>query len=488
MKTPFTPFFPAWKCRLAPLCRPLEKAAAQLRACTLCHLEQHFGSYLPVPLFVKAPSGPNSRDHTYTPWRTFWCFLWQCLNVGASGREVVRQLQALLALQGQGTISCNDGAYCLARQRLPEPPFHQALHATAAACDQRAATPAFLEGRPLKVVDGTMVTLPDTPENQLSYPQVSTMKKGCAFPIMRVIVIFSLLSGAILAAGCGNQQISEWQLFYDLLKHLASGDIVIADRGFGNYPVLALLNRLRIDVIARSVRRIDGRRRTKRLGPNDWLVTWKKSPNGSSIIPKDIFQTLEPLTVRIVRGNLYQRGFRLRQITVATTLLDPKLYPSAEILRAYLRRWRMEMSLDDIKTTLGMNLLSCKSPEMIRKEMLMHLIAHNFVRLTMVCASVQYGADLERISFKGTVDALRQFTQAMAQARSKKTRRHLWQYLLCILVEDLVPDRPGRVEPRAVKHRPRKYDRLNVPRRKFKDRPKRYERQRISRLHRLGLA
>lgn len=482
-----TPFFPSWKCRLAPR-RRLASGLTQFRASTLCQLEERFNSLLPSSLFVKAASGANSRDSIYTQWRTFWCFLWQCLNVGTPGREVVRQLQALLELSGAAPISSEDGAYCIARQRLPETLFTQALHATAAACDQIAPPAAFLAGRPVKLVDGTITTLPDTPQNQEAYPQVSSMKKGCSFPIMRVVAIFSLLSGAILAAACGSHHVSEFRLFYGLLAQLAKGDIVIADRGFGNYPMLALLLSMEVDLISRSSRQIDGRRRRQRLGKNDWLVSWKKSANRSAVVPKEQFDGFPAqLTVRLVRGSLQQRGFRVRQITVVTTLLDPRKYPAADLLRAYLRRWRMEMCLDDIKTTLGMALLSCKSPAMVRKEMFMHLMAHNLIRYTMAYAAAQHDAQLERLSFKGTVDALRQFTQAMAQAPSKKKRRDLWNYLLRILVRDLVPDRPGRVEPRAIKRRSKKYDRLNVPRHRYKDRPKRHARRRLSRLRRLGI-
>ncbi len=483
-----TPFFPAWKARLAPMRRRLAQALRPLQACTLCQLEQRFNSLLPSSLFIKAAKGANSRDSIYTQGRTFWCFLWQCLHAGTAGREVVRQLQALLELAGAAPISAEDGAYCIARQRLPESLFVRAMQATAAACEQIATPALWLAGRPVKLVDGTIVTMPDTPANQEAYPQVRSMKKGCSFPIMRVVVLLSLVSGAILAAACGSHQVSELRLLYGLLAQLATGDILVADRGFGNYSLLALLLSRHIDLIARSSRKIDGRRRRKRLGKNDWLLRWKKSPNGSAVIPKDQFDALPAeLLVRIVRGSLYQKGFRVRQITVVTTLVDPQKYPAADILRAYLRRWRMELCLNDIKTTLGMAMLTCKSPAMVRKEMLLHLIVHNLIRHTMAFAASRHEADLERLSFKGTVDALRQFTQAMAQARSKQRRRDLWNYLLRILASDLVPERPARVEPRAVKRRSKKYDRLNLPRHRYKDRPKRHARRRLSRLRHLGL-
>lgn len=483
-----TPFFPAWKARLAPMRRCLANALRPLQAATLCQLEQRFNPILPASLFIKAAKGANSRDSIYTQGRTFWCFLWQCLHVGTAGREVVRQLQALLELSGAAPISSEDGAYCIARQRLPENLFVRGLQATAAACDRIPTPGPFLAGRPVKLLDGTIVTVPDTPANQAAYPQVCSMKQGCSFPIMRVVALFSLLSGAIVAAACGSHQVSELRLLYGLLAQLSKGDIVIADRGFGNYSMLALLLSRHVDLIARSSRKIDGRRRRKRLGKHDWLVSWKKSPNGSAVIPKDQFDALPAdLVVRIVRGSLYQKGFRVRQITVVTTLIDPETYPAAEVLRGYLRRWRMELCLNDIKTTLGMAMLACKSPAMVRKEMLLHLIVHNLIRHTMACAASRHEADLERLSFKGTVDALRQFTQAMAQARSTKKRRELWNYLLRILVSDLVPERPGRVEPRAVKRRSKKYDRLNLPRHCYKDRPKRNARRRFSRLRHLGL-
>lgn len=482
---PTTPFFPAWRPSLAPMGQLLTKSIHQVRACTLSQLESRFSNCLPDSAFTKALRGPNSRNRVYTQGRTFWCFLWQCLQVNVAGREVVRQLQALLALLGAGPICPEDGAYCIARQRLPQSLLTTALQTSAAVCDRSATQTGFLQNRTVKVADGTTVTLPDTPDNQREYPQVSTMKPGCSFPLMKIVALFSLLSGAIVAASCGQINTSEFRLLYDLMACLHPEDILIADRGFGNASVVAWLQSLKVDIIARSARKMDGRRRLKRLGKNDWLVTWKRMK--SAVLSPEIQASLPAqLTVRIVRGSLYQRGFRVRQVTLVTTLLDVDSYPAADLLQAYLRRWRMEMCLNDLKTTLGMKNLSCKSPEMARKELLMHLIAHNLVRYTMVQAAVEYGADLQRISFKGTLDALRQFTHAMAQTRSKNKRQELWECLLRTLAADRVPLRPNRREPRAVKQRSRKYDRVRVPRWQHKDRPKRNTRRTRSRLRRMG--
>jgi len=485
-----TPFFPAWRPRLAPMGSRTAQAFKQVRAYTLAQLENCFGSWLPTDLFPKAAQKANSRDRHYTRWRTFWCALWHNLNPGASGREVVRQLQALFRLEGGAHLSEEDGAYCRARARLPLDQFAQALTATANAGDRLAPPLPLLGGRPLKVADGSALTLlADTRRNRAAYPPLQCRPDQPSFPMMRLVVLFSLLSGAILAVAQGSLAVSELSLLTQLSNYLAQGDILIGDRGFGCYPLIALLQHtLGIDFIGRTTRRIDGRRRRQRLGHNDWLIEWKKGAVASPwMSPAQWLGLPTTLTLRAVKGSLYQKGYRVRQVTVITTLLDAELYPARQILEAYLRRWRLEMCLDDLKTTLGMESLRNRSPEMAQQELHLRLIAHNLVRCTMAQAATDHAVPLERISFKGSLDALRQFAQAMAQARSKSKRQELWTELLRTLASDLVPERPGRREPRAVKRKKNRYPRLRGPRRQFRDHLKRHDRRRISRLRKLGL-
>jgi hypothetical protein len=298
-----------------------------------------------------------------------------------------------------------------------------------------------------------------------------------------------LLSGAILAAAQDSLAVSELSLLAQLTRQLAKGDILIGDRGFGCYPVIALLQHtLGVDFIGRTTRRIDGRRRLRRLGRNDWLLEWKKGNRPSPWMSPAQWQALPAtLTLRAVKGSLYQKGFRVRQVIVITTLLNPEAYPAEEILRAYWRRWRLELCLDDLKTTLHLESLRSRSPDMAQKELWMRLIAHNLVRCAMAQAAAEHPVPLERISFKGSLDAVRQFSLAMAQAKSKSKRQQLWAELLRTLAADLVPERLGRREPRAVKRQKHKYPRLVGPRREFRDRLKRGDRRKISRLRKLGL-
>jgi len=483
-----TPFFPPWRSRLAAFGSRTSRVCQQVRAYTLCQLEQSFAPWIPTELFPKAADGPNSRDHDYTRWRTFWCMVWQALNPLASGREVVRQLQALFDLENGPQLSPEDGAYCRAKARLPLDQFPKGLSATAVQADQLAPPLQLLQGRPLKVVDGSALTLADTQKNRAAYPPIESTNTP-TFPQLRLVVLFSLLSGAILAVAQDALQISELALLHELATHLVAGDVLVGDRGFGSFPVMAWLKVHRIDFLGRTTRRIDGRRRLQRLGPNDWLLSWKNSSSCTSPWLSALVQALLPthMTVRAVKGSCHQKGFRVRRVTVVTTLLDPELYPAQQILQAYLRRWRLEMCLDDLKTSLQMETLRGRAPATLQREMFARLIAHNLVRCTMAQAASQHEVPLERLSFKGSLDAVRHFAHAMARARSRSRRQRLWQLLLQTLARDLVPERPGRREPRAIKRKKNKYPRLDAPRHKFRDHLKRNDRRKLSRLRKLGL-
>jgi hypothetical protein len=476
-----TPFFPFWRAQLAPMGARLIPTLKTVRAYTLSQLEERFAPYLPPTLFPKAAEKANSRDRIYTRPRTFWSLLWQGFNPRASGREVVRQIQALFQLHGGPSVSEEDGAYCRAKARLPLDEFPKALRATAQAADKLAPPVTRLQSRPVKVADGSTLTAPDTPKNRQAYPPVQAPEPN--FPMLRVMVLFSLASGAILSLASGDLRTAELPMLYQMFSRLVPNDILMGDRGFGNFVLLALLAHFKpgVDFIGRSARHTDGRRRLQRLGRQDWLVVWKKGSNPSLWLPKLLWLALpKELTVRIVRGRCHVKGFRVRQVTLVTTLLDADRYPAQEILQAYLRRWRLEMCLDDLKTTLQMEMLRSRTPQMLHKEIYAHLIAHNLLRCTMAQAASQHQVCLERISFKGTLDALRQFTQAMSQARTQKKRSELWAKLLETLARDLLPQRPERREPRAVKRVKNKYPRLSRPRHVFKDRPKRNVRRTLS--------
>lgn len=461
-----TPCFTPWRAHFAALGA---RTTRTLRQATLAQLGEHLAQLIPKHLLASEEDGPHSRERIYSLRLTFECFVWQLLNPHTSCREVVRQVQALCRLQGRPPVDENSSAYTQARQRLPQERLERVLAATAQAADQRAGAAGHLAGRPVKVVDGSTVQLPDTPDNQKDYPQPSNQKPGCGFPVMHLVVLFSLASGALLDVAMGNLHSHDLRLLRQLWQALRSGDILLGDRAYGDYVTLAGLPLQRVDVVARlhQRRKVDFRK-ARRLGDNDGLFVWRKGYQQSDILTAQEWRTLpEQITVRIVRFHTTIRGFRNRKITLVTTLLDHELYPAAELAALYGRRWRLELCLRDVKTTMGMEWLRCQSPTMAHKELLAYLIAHNLIRCVMAEAALVHNAALDRLSFKGTLDAVRQYSAAIARARSQKLRRQLWQDLLVNLVRDAVPLRPDRREPRALKRRPKPYPLLNQPRRKF---------------------
>ena len=211
-------------------------------------------------------------------------------------------------------------------------------------------------------------------------------------------------------------------------------------------------------------------RKARCLAKNDGLFLWTKGYQQSDVLsPQQWAQLPASITVRIIRFTAAIRGHRGRRITLVTSLLDPVLYPAEQLIALYARRWRLELCLRDLKTTMGMEQLQCLLPDTAEKELLTYLIGQNLIRCIMAEAVACHSVDLERVSFKGSIDALRQFSDAMGRARSRKMRDQLWEDLLWNLARDLVPYRPDRYEPRAKKRRPKPFPLLTKPRHQYKE-------------------
>jgi hypothetical protein len=472
---------------LAPLGRRRRACSLQrLRQATLSQLEELLAPALPASLFSKNRSKAHSRDRIFTLYRTTWGWIWQVLQAHTSCREVVRQVQALFALKKAGAVDSGTSAYCQARGNLPLA-FLEKLFAASIKSAERSA-PALkgmlLQNRPIKVVDGSGARLADTPGNRAAYPPSKNMAQKTGFPFLRIVVLFSLSSGALLAHACGSLNCGELRLFYSLLSALRPGEILLADRAYGIYVFAALLRGIGVDLIAtvpaRS-RRVDFRRTKKRLAHHDALFTWSKPPKASAFVSSDQWLSLPAeITVRLLRVPLVRPGFRTQQLTLITTLLDPILYPSEQIVAVHCRRWRLEMCLDDVKTTLRMENLRCQTPEMVKKELLVFLTAHNLLRWLIAQAANHGEVDMDTLSFKGAMDTFRQWSQALAQSPSRhRHRAALWEKLLEAIIADPLPFRPNRHEPRAVKKRS-KYPPLSQPRRQYIERWTRNKRRRMS--------
>ena len=469
-----TSLLPGLSCQLG---RPRTNKASPLRRLTLPQLQLLLEPLLPVHLLSQADEGPHSRERSFTFADTFLGFLWQVLNPGASCRQALRQIQASREARGRLVNPSDDTSpYCQARQCLPLERLEHIFRHTHHLAEQRVPTEALWHGHRARLVDGTGLSMPDTPANQALYPQESQQKPGCGFPLLRMVSMTGLASGAVLDYVTYSQRSHDIQLFDQIRPELRPNDVLVGDRGFCSYAQLALLQEAQVHAVFRlhQGRPGNGHRsrleRVKRLGKGDWLVEWKRpdtKPKYMSLA--DWAKVPERLSVRIVRVQVTVPGMRTRTLLLVTTLLDPKAYPAREIAELYLLRWRAELTFRDLKTVMQMDVLRCKSPEMVQKEILMHFIAYNLIRLLMQEASVVWSVPLHRISFKGALDTFREYLALLGFNRRGSHIRSTYSKIVAAIAAGQVPHRPGRREPRAVKRRPKKHQLLTAPRHLFNE-------------------
>lgn len=285
--------------------------------------------------------------------------------------------------------------------------------------------------------------------------------------MMKLVGLFCLASGAFLEVVRGTLLAHESQLFRQLWPHLHSSDVLLADRGFCSFFSINALRQRGVD----SVMRLHQRRRVdfrcgKRLAKNDILLNWTKPARRPGTLSAEEFNALpDSLSLRQIKLQPKIKGFRIQTIILVTTLLDPKAFPAQALGELYFQRWSVELHFREIKTLLGLDVLRCLSPQMVHKELLLHLIAYNLIRCLMQQAAISHQLDLSRISFKGTLDTLRHFADVIRAANAKpKQQAQLYHEMLRLIALDQLPIRPQRSEPRAKKRRPNNYQLLTKPR------------------------
>jgi len=402
----------------------------------------------------------------FPPAITLWAFLAQVLEEDGSCRQAVSRVIAFFKQHGWDPPSSETGAYCRARHRLSEKLLARLVHQTGVDLEAQRTAQSLWHGFRLLAADGTGISMPDTPENQAEYPQPSSQAPGCGFPVLNLVVIFSLVTGALLQYALGSLHASEMVLFRALLTQLTSGDLLIADRYYGVFAVMAGLHQRGVQGVCRvAASRITDFRRGKRLGKDDHLVTWRlPTIRPRNLTDEEYAQLPQQLLLREVRGKIDVPGWRTREVILVTTLLDPVRYPRQQLLDLYALRWQCELRLRDLKVALHMDVLRTRSPEMVRKELLAHLLAYNLIRSLLWTAADQHHLDPMRLSFKGAVQHIRTFAPILAVTSARAVRTALFSHLLDLLAREVVPTRPERVEPRLKKRRPKSYGWLQKPR------------------------
>jgi putative transposase len=405
----------------------------------------------------------------YTPAITTWVFLAQCLSPDHSCRDAVAQLIAWLIAGGRKPCSAQTGAYCTARDWLPEEACSQLARDTGRQVDEDAPRHWRWLGHRVLNVDGSTMTMADTEANQAEYPQLTGQKPGCGFPIARIVVVFSLAVGTVLDAALGKyqgKQTGENSLFRTLHGSLRQGDVVLADRYFSGWFDLAMLWRRGVHSVVRKHQlRATDFRTGWRLGPDDHLVYWAKPPRPTWMSPEEYAALPYVLTVREVRVRVEQQGFRTREVMVVTTLLDAKRYAAVEIATLYRRRWQAELNLRSLKIVLQMDHLRCKEPHRIRNEFYMHLVAYNLIRKVTALAAAKAGLEPWTVSFKGAMQTLGR----MLPMLETNVSIDAWcDALVEAIAAHVVGNRPDRFEPRLKKRRPKQYKHLREPRENYK--------------------
>jgi hypothetical protein len=411
--------------------------------------------------------GVEFKDRIYAPFVTLCLFLSQVLDQDHSCRAAVMRLILWMALNDRKPCSAETTSYCEARRRLPLNVIVRLVHETAKRIEAGASDEWLWKGRRVSLVDGTTASMPDTQENQRAFPQANTQGVGVGFPIVRIAIIISLATGVARDLASGpykGKGTGEPALLRALLDGLATGEILLGDRYFGSFFMLESLMRRDVDGLFRMYqgRKFDFRR-GRRLGVEDHLVTWAKPRRPDWMDEETYAQIPDEMTVRELRFKVEQPGFRVDNVVLVATMLDATMYTKDELADLYLQRWNVELDLRAIKDVLQMDVLRCKSPEMVEKEIWMHLLAYNVIRGVMAQAAEAHEKRPRQLSFKGTLQTITAFQEAMRRA-APADRELLLHAMLRAIAQQEVGDRFGRVEPRANKRRPKAQRYLMEPR------------------------
>jgi len=452
-----TPYFPQLRAQCAPLGVQLRRTKASTES--IGGLAALFTGYF-GGLLVPAPKGGGSRQRELPRVAVFWAFLGQVLLRGASCRWALTRLQADAVAKGHQPMGPSTSAYCQARSALPLSWLQALFAALGRWFDPRHQGQWY--GRIVRLIDATGFSMPDTDENRHCWPYAGGQKRGCGFPTGKLGGLFCLHTGRLIAFAQSSWKAHDLSLARPLLRWLHAGEVLVADRAYCGWFFLVQLLARKVDFVIRLHQSRTVRSRRYR----SWWEAWKKPhrPKGQS--KRSWKKQPEELLLRLVRFQVQTRGMRTQNVIVVTSLLDEKAFPDSAIAELYARRWQVELHYRQIKTNLSLDVLRGRTPHMVERELWMHAIAYNLVRALLLEAALAHDVPVERLSFKGALDAL----QAWAE-RALCSRRHRGlarRTLLARIASDKVPLRPGRAEPRARKRRPKNYQFLTRPRRRMR--------------------
>jgi len=405
----------------------------------------------------------------YTPALTLWGWLSQVLHTGElrSCAAAVSRIVVFLVAMGRAPCSSDTGAYCRARAKLPEVVIRRLAVQVGQKLQEQIPADWLWHGRHVKLADGTTLTMPDTPANQAAYPQNTAQRPGLGFPIVRMVVLLSLATGLLCDMALGpyaGKETGESALLRELWEALKPGDILLADRLYCSYCLLALAMQRNVDCVVRlhQKRRADFRRGLC-IAQGDHVVVWQR-PQRPEWMDEETYATIPPtLSLREILVEVHEPGFRVEKLVVVTNLLDAKRYPAEDVAQLYHYRWNAELDIRALKQSLAMDHLRCQSPEMVRKEIWTAWLGYNLIRKSIAQAALKHGKLPRQISFAGARQAIAASWDRLSDAPASAVRK-LAAVQFEVIARRRVGDRPNRVEPRAVKRRAKPHKLLTKPR------------------------
>jgi hypothetical protein len=449
---------------------PIPRTVAGACRALIRHPGLPFADHLPAAQIRQAvrDAGGVFRERIFTPAVTLWTFLSQVLDPDHSCRQAVARLLAWRTAVGLPPCSADTGAYCKARGRLPEEALANLTRQTGRRLLDQAEPHWLWKGRRVQVVDGTGLSMPDTPKNQKEYPQSSKIPAGVGFPLMRLVVVFSLTVGTVLDAAMGRfkgKGTGELSLFRRIDGIIEPGDVLLGDRLYSDFWDVARAKRRGADVVMRlHAGRTPVWFRGRGHSTTNRRVWWRKPPRPAWMSEEEYASLPEWLQLRAVRVEVRQRGFRTQRLVLVTTLLDAEEVTREDLAELYRRRWQAELYLRSLKTTLQMDILRGKTPEMVRREVWAHLLVYNVVRTLMAQAARAAQVRPDELSFTGALQTVNAFLPNLRSAPTAEEVTRLCLGMLGAIAQHRVGNRPDRYEPRAVKRRPKKFPRLREPR------------------------
>ncbi|NJL09579.1 MAG: IS4 family transposase [Calothrix sp. SM1_7_51] len=401
----------------------------------------------------------------FDPVVTVWAFLSQVLDIDKSCHNAVSRIIAWLSTENVELPSTDTSAYCQARLRLPEELVKKLYRDSGELLENKVTQLQLWCGRHVNIIDTSTVSMPDTKENQLCYPQSCKQKKGCGFPIAKMGVIFSLATGAVIASVIDKLNVNDIKFARSLYEFLKPGDVLLGDRAFCSYADFYWIANRGFDAV---FRKNDARKQKLETAlitnQRDRIVIWHKPKSCPRGLTSSEFASLpKNLIVREISYSVNVAGFRTENVTIITTLLDTKAFPTDALIKLYYQRWNVELNFLHLKTSLGMDILRSKTPQMIRKEIYIYFLAYNLLRCLMWSAGSYYGVPPLRLSLQGTRHHFNNFLVHLSSVDSL-VRHKIYFSLLAVIVHKTVPLRPNRVEPRVIKRRTKAYPKMQKPR------------------------